>query len=134
MTDASMHTATTAHAGQPVDTDETSNLISSKKVEGTTVYGAGDQKVGTIEDIMIDKVTGKSAYAVMKFGGFLGMGEDHHPVPWGKLTYDTSLGGYRTDITEEQLKGAPERTSDWSSNRDWEDRTHQHYGAQPYYV
>ena len=48
---------------------------------------------------MIDKISGKVAYAVMSFGGFLGMGEDYYPVPWASLKYDTSLGGYRTGIT-----------------------------------
>jgi PRC-barrel domain protein len=55
---------------------------------------------------MIDKRSGKVAYAVVSFGGFLGMGEDYYPMPWSKLDYDTSLGGYRVDITEDQLKGA----------------------------
>ena len=55
---------------------------------------------------MIDKISGKVAYAVISFGGFLGMGEDYYPVPWASLKYDTSLGGYRTGITQDQLKGA----------------------------
>ena len=56
---------------------------------------------------MIEKISGKVTYAVMSFGGFLGIGEDEHTIPWNKLEYDTGLGGYRTDITEEQLRGAP---------------------------
>ncbi|PRY92594.1 PRC-barrel domain protein [Hasllibacter halocynthiae] len=127
-------TDTAMHSGQPTDKNETGNLISSSKVEGTAVYGAGDDKVGSIDHLMIDKMSGRVAYAVMDFGGFLGMGKDHYPVPWSKLTYDTSLDGYRTDITEEQLKGAPERTQNWASDRDWEDRTHTYYGVAAYYV
>jgi hypothetical protein len=50
---------------------------------------------------MIEKIGGRVAYAVMSFGGFLGMGEDEHTNPWNELTYDTRLGGYRTDIPEE---------------------------------
>jgi hypothetical protein len=85
------------------------------------VYGPDNQKIGSVERVMIDKISGKVAYAVMSFGGFLGMGEDYYPVPWASLKYDTSLGGYRTGITQDQLKGAPKfnRNTDW----DWSDRS-----------
>ena len=84
---------------------------------------------------MIDKLSGRVAYAVMSFGGFLGMGAEEHSIPWGKLTYDTNLGGFRTDITSEQLQGAPAFSRD--SAYDWNDRRreqelHDHYRA-PYY-
>jgi PRC-barrel domain len=61
---------------------ETASLIGSDKVEGTAVYGADDQKIGSIQRIMIDKISGKVAYAVTSFGGFLGIGEDYYPLPW----------------------------------------------------
>ena len=64
---------------------ETVSLIGSDKVEGTAVYGAGDRKFGTVQRVMIDKISGKVAYAVVSFGGFLGMGEDHYPLPWPNL-------------------------------------------------
>jgi hypothetical protein len=101
---------------------ETASLIGSDKVEGTAVYGPDDRNIGTVQRVMIDKVSGKVAYAVVSFGGFLGMGEDYYPIPWAKLDYDTSLGGYRVDITEDQLKGAPRfnRGTDWN----WADRSH----------
>lgn len=69
---------------------------------------------------MVDKISGKVAYAVISFGGFLGMGEDFYPLPWASLTYDTRLEGYRVAVTEDQLKGAPKfnRNADW----DWSDR------------
>jgi PRC-barrel domain protein len=94
---------------------ETASLIGSDKVEGTAVYGAGDKKIGSIERVMIDKVSGKTCYAVLSFGGFLGMGDDHFPLPWQSLSYDTRLGGYRTNISEDQLKGAPK----FGSNTSW---------------
>ncbi len=72
---------------------ETVSLIGSDKVEGTAVYGADNSKIGKIERIMIDKISGKVAYAVLSFGGFLGMGEDYYPLPWASLTYDTQLEG-----------------------------------------
>ena len=69
---------------------------------------------------MIEKRSGKISYAVLSFGGFLGMGNDYYPLPWAALTYDTNLGGYRTAVTEDQLQRAPKytETEDW----DWEDR------------
>jgi hypothetical protein len=100
---------------------ETASLIGSDKVEGTAVYGADEQRIGTIQRVMIDKISGKVAFAVTSFGGFLGIGEDYYPVPWPSLKYDTALGGYRTGITIKQLEGAPKyrRSTDW----DWEDRS-----------
>jgi PRC-barrel domain len=68
-------------------------LIASDKVEGTAVYGTDDKKIGKLERVMIDKISGKVAYAVLSFGGFLGMGEDYYPMPWSTLKYNTSLGG-----------------------------------------
>ena len=87
--------------------DETSSLIASDKVEGTAVYGADRKKIGNVENLMIDKVSGKVAYAVLSFGGFLGMGSDHYPLPWSMLTYDEDLGGYIANITKNHLEGAP---------------------------
>jgi len=99
-----------------MDDRETGNLIGSDKVEGTAVYGADANKIGSIERVMIDKVSGKVSYAVLGFGGFLGLGNDHYPLPWQSLKYDTRLGGYVTGITEKQLKDAPRysRDSDWN--------------------
>jgi hypothetical protein len=98
---------------------ETGNLIGSDKVEGTAVYGADDQKIGSIERVMIDKISGKVSYAVLSFGGFLGVGDEYYPLPWQSLKYDTSLGGYRTGITQQQLEGAPKYRNDNSWN--WSD-------------
>jgi PRC-barrel domain len=99
---------------------ETVSLIGSDKVEGTAVYGGDDRKIGNVQRVMIDKISGKVAYAVVSFGGFLGMGEDYYPMPWSNLKYDTALGGYRVGVTQDQLKGAPKfnRSTDW----DWSDR------------
>ena len=70
------------------------NLIAAEKVEGTDVYNLQGEKLGTVDDIMIDKVSGKAIYAIMSFGGFLGIGEKYHPLPWSTLKYDESKGGY----------------------------------------
>src|SRR3989440_8747444 len=103
------------------DRRETVSLIGSDKVEGTAVYGADKKKIGSVQRVMIDKISGKIAYAVVSFGGFLGMGEEHFPMPWASLKYDTGLEGYRVNVTEDQLTGAPRfnRNADW----DWSDRS-----------
>ena len=110
-------------------------LIESDRVEGTAVYDPQGNHLGSIKRLMIEKISGKVAYAVMSFGGFLGIGEDEHTIPWGSLHYDTSLGGYRTNITEEQLRGAPtfsrDQDYDWT-DRDRERGLHDYYGV-PYY-
>ena len=93
--------------GGDVAINETSNLIASDKVEGTPVYDRGGSHLGSIYTLMLDKVAGKVRYAVMSFGGFLGIGERYHPLPWDTLTYDPRQGGYVVDLTREQLEGAP---------------------------
>jgi hypothetical protein len=109
-----------------------SALIASDRVEGTAVYGPGNHRIGRIERLMIDKVSGKVAYAVLTFGGFLGIGEDHYPLPWAKLDYDTKLDGYRVDLTEDQLRAAPKFGKDdywdWSGRHE---QVHKHYGVDP---
>ena len=105
------------------DERETGNLIGSDKVEGTAVYGSDNNKIGTIERVMIDKISGKVSYAVLGFGGFLGIGDDHYPLPWQSLEYDTILGGYRTNVTEQQLRGAPKYGNDNDWNWSDTDRT-----------
>ena len=109
-------------------------LISSEDVQGTSVYGAGEEAIGEIDHLLIEKVSGRVSYAVMSFGGFLGLGHSHYPIPWSALKYDTNLGGYRTGITEDQLRDAPEFSDDSFEDRDWELRTHEHYGAPPYWT
>lgn len=111
-----------------------SALVPSTAVDGTDVYGRDGRKVGHIDHLMIDKQSGNVAYAVMHFGGFLGLGEQEHTVPWRGLSYDTSLGGFVTDITEEQLEGAPRPTGDWTSDRDYEARLHDHYQLGYYWI
>lgn len=90
-----------------MDERESGNLIGSDKVEGTAVYGADDRKIGSIERVMIDKKSGRVSYAVLGFGGILGLGNNHYPLPWESLKYDTRLGGYVTGVTVDQLRDAP---------------------------
>ena len=124
-------------AARPAGAD-TSNksLIESDRVEGTSVYGSDNSHIGSIKRLMIDKQSGQVAYAVMSFGGFLGLGEESYTVPWSKLTYSTDLGGYSTDISPESVKGAPDfyRDKDYAwGDRDQERRLHDYYGVSPYW-
>jgi len=111
-------------------------LIPSDRVEGTAVRRSNGEKVGEIKRVMIDKVSGKVAYAVMKFGGFLGMGEKYHPLPWDALRYNPALEGYELNIPDEQLRTAPSYGT--SSEFDWGDRErerrlHEYYKVPPYW-
>ena|GEM_PF-6960806 len=69
------------------------------------MYGPNGQKVGYIERVMIDKVSGR--VPTVSFGGLFGIGDDHYPLPWKTLKYDTNLGGYVTGVTQERIRGAP---------------------------
>jgi len=104
-----------------IDDNETVTLIGSDKVEGTSVFGPDSSRIGAIERVMIDKVSGRVSYAVLGFGGFLGLGNDHYPLPWPSLKYDTELGGYVVGITVEQLRDAPRYGNDNAWN--WADRS-----------
>src|ERR1700748_1767396 len=95
-----------------IETDETQSLISSSKVEGTTVFDPDGEKLGSIYNFMVDKQSGQVEYAVLQFGGFLGMGGDYYPLPWASLEYDEEWGGYVIDVNKEFLEGAPRYSAD----------------------
>jgi hypothetical protein len=107
--------------------------VSSDDVQGTQVFSTTGKNIGEIDHLIIDKVSGRVAYAVMSFGGFMGLGHSHYPVPWSMLSYDTALGGFKTSLSEQQLKDAPEFSDDSWQDRDWETRTHRYYGAPEYW-
>jgi sporulation protein YlmC with PRC-barrel domain len=116
-----MNDTTTVAAGG-LATDETDRLISSDKVEGTPVYNPKGERLGKVHHLMIDKYTGQVAYAVLSFGGFLGIGEKYHPLPWKMLTYDTRMDGYVVDLDRSKLENAPSYASTESPN--WSDRSY----------
>jgi sporulation protein YlmC with PRC-barrel domain len=104
-------------------------LIAAAEVQGTSVYNRAGEKLGSVEDIMIDKVSGKAEYAVLSFGGFLGMGVNEYPIPWAKLTYDPRMGGFVVDIDKRILENAPVYAEDASwGDSDWR-LVDQHYSA-----
>ena len=113
-----------------LERDETDDLISSEKVDGTAVYNRKGERLGTVHHFMVGKRDGRVRYAVMNFGGFLGIGERHHPLPWDVLTYDTDRNGYVVDLDKERLEGAPsfERDKEPEYDRAYNQRIAGYYG------
>jgi hypothetical protein len=101
-----IHNAADTHNGNSTDT----SLIASDRVEGTKVLERSGKDIGTIKSVKIDKASGRVAYAVAEFGGFLGMGGHEYTIPWGMLDYDPAKHGFSTSLTKEQLEGAPSRS------------------------
>jgi hypothetical protein len=113
------------------------HLISADKVQGTAVRNRAGESLGTIENIMIDKPSGKVAYAVMAFGGILGMGKDRRALPWEVLKYDISQGAYTVDLDPQFLKDAPAfddnaASFDWE-DADWGQEVHDYYHVKPFW-
>ena len=94
-------------ARQPAARDEAHDLIASNRVEGTAVYRPDGTKIGRIHHFMVGKRNGRVEYAVMNFGGFLGMGEERRPLPWDALDYSTDFGGYVVAAEDETLRNSP---------------------------
>lgn len=109
------------------DAKETPRLISSAKVAGRRVENAKRDSLGSIEDVMIDKINGKVAYAVLKYGSFLGMGGKLFALPWDVLKYDAERDAYLINIPEERLKNAPS-----FDEKAWPDLSDRAYGKQVY--
>lgn len=117
------------------DRSTNSSLIDSQRVEGTEVFDESGKHIGAIRRLVLDKLSGRVVYTIASFGGFLGMGGDEYTIPWNRLSYDTSLGGFVTDITEAQLRGSPDvgrnNDDDWY-DRDSERELNDYYDS-PYY-
>jgi len=105
-------------------------VISSKRVEGTAVYNPNGDKLGSIDEIVIDKRSGQVRYAALEFGGFLGLGTDRYPVPWNLLTYDTDKDGYVVPLDARQLEQAPRYAADKSPDHseDYGRSVYNYYG------
>ncbi len=113
-----------------IETEETIDLIASNKVEGTTVYNSEGEKLGSIYNFMVDKHTGQVEYAVLQFGGILGMGSDYYPLPWEVLSYDEEEGGYVVELDKETLKNAPHYSAAQEPTYDeaYGEQVYSHYG------
>lgn len=118
-----------------IATDETNRLIASNKVEGTTVYNAQREKLGSIYNFMVEKRSGKVEYAVLQFGGLFGLGSDYYPLPWDVRTYDTDQGGYVVNLDKSVLEQAPRYAGDSEPafDRNYGREVYGHYGVDyPY--
>ena len=111
------------------------SLIAAKKVLDTDVYNPRGEKLGTVEDIMIDKVSGKAIYAIMSFGGFLGIGEKYHPLPWSTLNYDDRKSGYVVNLDKKMLERAPtyDMDEDFHWTPDYGRQVDRYYNAPTYW-
>ena len=112
------------------------SLIAAEKVNGTTVYNGAGEKLGSVEDIMIDKVSGRAIYAVMSFGGFLGMDKKHHPLPWATLKYDLQKGGYVVNLDKKRLERAPnyDRDTKFEWTPEYGRKVDKYYDAPSYWA
>jgi sporulation protein YlmC with PRC-barrel domain len=110
-----------------------SSVISSETVSGTNVYNPAGDKLGSIDTLMINKLSGKVRYAVLEFGGFLGIGTERYPLPWESLKYEPNMGGYVVSLTREQLDNAPryERDTAPDYTDEYGRRVNDYYGV-PY--
>lgn len=108
--------------------------IAASQVTGTCVYNRAGENLGSIQDLVIGRRDGRVRFAIMSFGGFLGIGEEYHPLPWGQLNYDEPMGGYVVALTRDQLDGAPrfarDTAPDWN-DRDYGTRIDDYYGTDP---
>ncbi len=108
-------------------------IISSNRVQDTKVFSLAGEHIGDVDHLMIDKQSGQVEYVVVSFGGFLGLGHNHYPLPWPALTYSTELGGYATGVTEDQLRDSPKFSDDELPDRAWEAQMYSHYSVVPYW-
>jgi len=112
------------------------SAIRAKKVIGTTVKDTTGNKIGAIEDVILDKMSNNIMFAVVGFGGFLGMAEKYHPIPWSALDYDEAENAYVVSYSKEQLKAAPAGSIDELTRDDGlaiRDRTYDYYKAPRYW-
>jgi sporulation protein YlmC with PRC-barrel domain len=112
------------------------SAIRAKKVLGTNVKDTSGNKIGSIEDVILDKMSNNIMFAVVGFGGFLGMAEKYHPIPWSALDYDATENAYVVSYTKEQLKAAPAGSIDELTRDDgmaMRDRTYDYYKAPRYW-
>lgn len=112
------------------------SAIRAKKVNGTTIIDRSGKKIGEIEDLVLDKLSSNIMFAIVSFGGFLGIAEKYHPVPWPSLTYDKSKDAYVVDFTKEMLEGAPSASIDELVRNDghvFRDKAFDYYKAPRYW-
>ena len=117
--------------------EQSHDLISSDRVEGTAVYGPDGDKIGSVKQLLITKRGGQVTDVIVSAGGFLGIGSELHSLPWSKFDYNTDLGGYQLDVTEEQLRNAPtfsgEEENERPYDRDYQTSVYEYWQVTPYW-
>jgi sporulation protein YlmC with PRC-barrel domain len=112
------------------------SAIRAKKVLGTDICNPAGEKIGKVEDLVLDKLSNNIMFAIVGFGGFLGIGQKYHPIPWSSLEYDPDEGSYVVDFTKEQLTAAPSDTMEELIRNDglaYRDRVYDYYRAPRYW-
>lgn len=112
-------------------------VMAASSLDGTKAYSSDGEHVGKISEIMLDVPHGRIAYAVLTTGGFLGMGDTLHAIPWSALVMDTDEKCFRIAVTADRIKAAPGFNKDsWPSMADpqWGRSLHEYYGRDPYWV
>jgi hypothetical protein len=129
-----VETAIMATLDDPTDT--TGRLIAASRVADTAVYNLQGERLGKIEDVILDKITGRTVYAVLSFGGFLGIGDRHYPLPWPMLRYDVAYGGYTVNLDKRILERAPSfgigEEAAWH-DPEWGRSVYDYYKTEPYW-
>ncbi|MDP3747463.1 MAG: PRC-barrel domain-containing protein [Phenylobacterium sp.] len=115
------------------------HLIMTSRVTGTPVFNPAGDRMGHVEDLSAHKVSGQLIYAILSIGGFLGIGDRLHPLPWSMLDYDTDKGGFVVPLDKSQIEAAPslsrEELEGLGAGDSWRTRLFDYYGpygAVPY--
>ena len=110
------------------------HLVAASRVEGAQVFAANGDKLGKVADLLIDKQSGKTAYALMTFDGFLGIGARYYPLPWAMLEYDTAKNAYVVPLDHDQIEaGHHVDDREVKDEIEWREDVHQYYGMVPYW-
>jgi sporulation protein YlmC with PRC-barrel domain len=110
------------------------HFVTTRRVLGEQVFSVNGAKLGKIEDLMIDKASGKTFYALMAFDGFLGIGTQYYPVPWSALEYNAEIHGYVVPLTKDEVqKAQPISDAEVEQEIEWREGVHELYGAMPYW-
>lgn len=113
---------------------EARKFVTTRRVVGEPVFSASGKKLGKIEDLMIEKLSGKALYALMSFDGFLGMGQKYYPVPWSMLDYNAAIDAFVIPLTHAQIESAHAIVDDEVEKEiEWRELVHTFYGATPYW-
>jgi hypothetical protein len=111
------------------------HLVAGSQVEGASVFSKEGEKLGKIEDLLIEKRTGRTTYALMSFDGFLGVGARYYPIPWSMLDYDPARGGFTAPLSREKVeKGRHVPDKEVRDEVEWREEVHAYYGAPGYWL